>query len=226
MVNITLNIPNRIISNPRSYPGAHLVPCPRTSEAFKPLEPKSQLLIIWKSFCEYLHEKVTNYKGVNLKGFGTFTYEVSTSLPKLGIDFSQAKTKSFGELLLEKKTTHHLRPCFIIDPKFTKILTKYKGKEELTKPKSQSSIYQKGFQMIYCNPIPIAAACYLNKNVVSDGLNAITNAVYDLITLGKSVILKTGFCNINFIDRNVTYYFSPDIGMMTKILLESEEKVN
>lgn len=201
------------------------MPCPRTSEAFKPLEPKSNLLIIWKAFCEYLHEKVNNYKGVNVKGLGTFTYEVSTSLPKLGIDFQQAKTKSFSELLLEKKTTHHLRPCFVIDPKFTRILTKFKGKEELTKPKSQSSIYQKGFQMIYCNPIPIAAACFLNKNVVSDALNAINIAVYDLITLGKNIILKTGFCNIYFVDRNMTYSFSADIKVMTKKLPESEEKV-
>ena len=41
---------------------------------------------MWKAFCEYLKEKVTNYKGVNVKGLGTFTFEVSTSLPRLGID--------------------------------------------------------------------------------------------------------------------------------------------
>lgn len=68
-----------------------------------------------------MNEKISNYKGVNVKNFGTFSYEVSTFLPKLGIDFSQAKTKSFAELLIEKKTTHQLRPCFIIPPQFTKI---------------------------------------------------------------------------------------------------------
>lgn len=66
--------------------------------------------------------------------------------------------KSLGEIIVEKKTTHKLRPCFVIDPKFKKLLTRFKDKEELIKTKSQSSIYQKGFQMIYCNPIPIAAA--------------------------------------------------------------------
>lgn len=77
MVNINtyLYTVNRIVSNPSSYPGIHLIPSPRTS--FKPLEPKSQLLIIWKAFFEYLNEKISNYKGVNAKNFGTFTYEVS-----------------------------------------------------------------------------------------------------------------------------------------------------
>lgn len=115
-------------------------------------------MIIWKAFCEYLNEKVSTYKGVNVKGFGAFTFEVNTDLPKFGIDYSQAKFKSFGELILEKKTTHKLRPCFVIDNRFKKVLMKFKDKEELIKPKSQSSIYQKGFQMNYCNPIPIAAA--------------------------------------------------------------------
>lgn len=73
-------------------------------------------------------------------------------------------------------------------------LLKSKGKEEISKPKSQCSIYQNGFRMIYWNPIPIDASFYFNKNVVSDGLNSIIIAVYDLITLGKNVILKTGFC--------------------------------
>ena len=179
---------------------------------------------MWKAFCEYLKEKVTNYKGVNVKGLGTFTFEVSTSLPRLGIDFTHAKTKSFQELLMEKKTQHHLRPCFVIDPKFSHILTRFNGKEELTKPKSQSSIYQKGFQMTYCNPVPIAAACFMSHKAVIDGLNAITLAIYDLITLGKNIMLKTGFCNIYFVDRNMTYSYSPEINYMTKDLQKSEEK--
>jgi nucleoid DNA-binding protein len=184
------------------------------------------MLIIWKAFCEYLKEKVSAYKGVNVKGFGAFTFEVATELPKIGIDYRMAKTKSFGELILEKKSTHKLRPCFVIDPKFKHLLTRFKDKEELIKPKSQSSIFQKGFQMTYCNPIPIAAACYLNKNVVVDSLNATFAAIYDLINIGKNILIKTGFCNIYYMDRNLTYSFSPEIGKTIINLVESENKVN
>jgi hypothetical protein len=183
------------------------------------------MLIVWKSFGEYLKEKIVAYKGVNVKGLGTFTFEVETELPKIGIDYKQAKFKSFGELILEKKTSHRLRPCFVVDPKLKKILTKFKDKEEITKPKSQTSIYQKGFQMTYCNPVPIAAACFLDKNVVIDGINAIFSAIYDLINIGKNIVLKLGFCNIYFTDKNLTYYFSPDIGETVSDLVQSESKV-
>ena len=55
--------------------------------------------------------------------------------------------------------------------------------------------------MVFCNPVPIAAGCFMNKKTVEDGINAIVRAVYDLVSLGKNVILKTGFCNICFIDN-------------------------
>jgi hypothetical protein len=146
-------------------------------------------------------------------------------LPKVGIDFKEAKMKSFGELMMEKKTTHKLRPCFVVDGRYKKVMTRFRNKEELIKPKSQSSIYQKGFQMTYGNPVPIAAACFVHKNIVQDTLNAIFTAVYDLIDMGKNVYLKTGFCNINFVDRNLTYNFSPNLGRTVTNLTESEPKV-
>lgn len=118
------------------------------------------MLIIWKAFCEYLKERLMDYKGINVKNLGAFTYEVNTDLPKTGSNFSSTNMKSLGELIVEKRTTHKLRPCFVIDPKFKKLLSRFKDKEELIKTKSQSSIYQKGFQMMYCNPIPIAAGWY------------------------------------------------------------------
>jgi len=48
------------------------------------------------------------------------------------------------------------RPCFVPGNKLRYVLKNYHGKEEITKPKSQHSIYQKGFSMIFCNPVPIA----------------------------------------------------------------------
>lgn len=37
---------NRIVKNPKVYPGLHQESNPRSSDAFKPLEPKSQVKII------------------------------------------------------------------------------------------------------------------------------------------------------------------------------------
>ena len=214
----------RILKNQSRFPGKHLESCERTSPSFKPLEPKSQLLVIWRATCEYIKEQFCKYKGINIRGFGAFTYEVHQTLPRLGIDFNQAKKKTFDELLLEKKSRHIMRPCFVIDPKFLPILTRFNNKEELTKPKSQSSIYQKGINMTYCNPIPIAAGCCLDPHVVEDGLKAIFNAIYILISIGQNLFLKTGFCNINFVNRNLSYSFSPEILNMVKDLPTSEAK--
>ena len=60
------------------------------------------------------------------------------------------------------------------DDKLKYLLTRYHGKEEITcniflfyditnfiATKSQNSIYQQGFGMIFCNPGPIATARYL-----------------------------------------------------------------
>ena len=146
-------------------------------------------------------------------------------MPKLGLEFNKAKTKSFKELLVEKKSTNKLRPCFIIDDKFKKILSKFKDIEEFSKPKSQSSIYQRGFQMTYSNPVPVAAACYLHKNVVSDSLNAIFQAVYDLINMGKNIELKFGFMNLYFFNKNLTYTFNDEVVNSVKNVLETQNKL-
>lgn len=184
------------------------------------------MLIIWRAFCEYVKEKLYSYTGVNVKGFGAFTFEVNCELPKIGIDFNRAgKMKSFGELILEKKTTHKMRPCFVVDPKYKRNLTRFSDKEELIKPKSQASVYQKGFQMTYCNPIPIAAACYFPKNVVNDTLSTIFCAILDLINIGKNVVVKTGFCNICFYDKNLTYTFNPELNSIINNIVENETKV-
>ena len=79
---------------------------------------------------------------------------------------------------------HKIRPVFVVDPKLKSFLARYPGKEELEKPKSQASVYQKGFGTIYCNPVPIAAACFLGKDVVESTLNAVFNAVADLTKYG------------------------------------------
>lgn len=72
--------------------------------------------------------------------------------------------------------------------------------------------------MTYCNIIPIAASCYVHKNVVSDTLDAIFTAIYDLINMGKNITLKLGFINIYFADKNMTYNFNPELkGIMSNV---------
>lgn len=46
---------------------------------------------------------------------------------------------------MERRHVHKIRPCFVPDIRFKGALSRYAGKEEITAPKSQHSIYQKGF---------------------------------------------------------------------------------
>jgi len=78
--------------------------------------------------------------------------------------------------------------------------------------------------MTYCNPVPIAAATYLNKGVVSDGLNALFNGIYDLLNIGRNIMLKFGFCNIYFNDRNLSYNFSSELTLPMQNLMEHQSK--
>lgn len=50
--------------------------------------------------------------------------------------------------------------------------------------------------MIYCNPVPIAAACLLGKDVVTDALNTIFLAIRDLVKYDKDLLLQFNFGNI------------------------------
>ena len=47
--------------------------------------------------------------------------------------------------------------------------------------------------MIFCNPVPIAFSCYLDKNVVKDAHGALFAAIRDLAKLGYSLNIKCNF---------------------------------
>jgi hypothetical protein len=51
-----------VLKYPDNYPGAHNKPAARTSSATKPLEPKAQMMIMWRALCEYLEEKLKSGK--------------------------------------------------------------------------------------------------------------------------------------------------------------------
>ncbi len=95
-------------------------------------------------------------------------------------------------------------------------LTRFLGKEEITPPKSQHSIFQKGFRMIYCNPVPIAQGCLMGKDVVQDALDAIFLGVIDLVKFGKNINLAFGFCNVRIIDGNLKVIWDPNFVQIIK----------
>jgi hypothetical protein len=49
--------------------------------------------------------------------------------------------------------------------------------------------------MCFCNPVPIAKACYLGKDVVEDTLAAFVEAVKFLTIHSKIKIIKTKLLN-------------------------------
>lgn len=61
--------------------------------------------------------------------------------------------------------------------------------------------------MIYCNPVPIANSCYIDKETTNDALTAFAKAVCDLVALGKSMDITIGVCRIKIVNRNLTYTF-------------------
>jgi hypothetical protein len=63
--------------------------------------------------------------------------------------------------------------------------------------------------MIYANPVPIAAACQMGKDVVEDTLRTFFLAIQDMIKFDMNLTLQFGFCAISFVDRNMKVHFAP-----------------
>lgn len=84
---------------------------------------------------------------------------------------------------------------------------RYHNKEEVTKPCSQNSIYQKGFNMIFCNPEPIAASCFLARDVVKSAIEAFSAAIIDLTTLNHSLNVLLGFVRLVVTQKALRYAF-------------------
>jgi hypothetical protein len=61
----------------------HNNPTQRTNAFQKPLEPKAQMLIVWRGLVTYLDQQLRQGKSVNIKRFGAFTFDIDTDLPKI-----------------------------------------------------------------------------------------------------------------------------------------------
>lgn len=62
--------------------------------------------------------------------------------------------------------------------------------------------------MIYCNPVPIAASCELDKDLTESILLTFARAVADLAELGKSMDIVIGACTIKINNKHMTYSYS------------------
>lgn len=201
---------NRILTNGNKYPGKHNQSTNRTATNLKPLEPRAQLIIIWKAFVEYVNENIRAGRSVNIKGFGCFTYDIDTELPKISQRSISPKVDIFTQRM-ERKNIHHMKPVFVVDETLQYILNRYPGKQEIDPAKSQHSIFQKGYRCIYANPVPVAAGAMLGVDVVKDALNTIFLAIKDLIKFDKNIDLAFGFCNVRFTNRNLKATFLDEL---------------
>lgn len=170
------------------------------------------MVIIWKALVEYLTNNLRAGRSVNIKRFGTFTFDIATELPRIATKHSASLSNTIGtggfldieDQRLDRKHVHQVRPCFVVDPQTLQPhLIHYKGKEEILPAKSQNSVFQKGYRTIYCNPVPIAAATLLGKEVVNDALNTIFLAIIDLIKYNKDINLNFGFARISIVNRGL-----------------------
>jgi len=50
------------------------------------------MMIIWKSMIEYLGNNLRAGKSVNIKGFGSFTFDIDTELPRIATRSINANT--------------------------------------------------------------------------------------------------------------------------------------
>lgn len=199
-----------ILSHKQNYPGKHQESQPRTVSSFKPLEPKSQFHVIFKSLSEYIKENIASGKSVNLKGLGAFSFEIDSSHVQPAMFSTIDFKKQLDEQRAERKHVHKIRPCFVVDSKLKYLLSRFANKEELSSAKSQNSIYQQGFGMVFCNPAPIAAASYLGKEAVASAIQAFVEAVGNLAQLGYNLDIDFGFCRVKVNNKSLTYAFKQD----------------
>jgi len=214
-----------ILSHAKNYPGKHQESQPRTLSSFKPLEPKSQFHVIFKSLSEYIKENLASGKSVNVKGFGAFSFEIDSSHVEPA-QFSQIDfKKQLDEQRAERKHVHKIRPCFVVDSKMKYLLTRYPNKEEISYSKSQNTVYQQGFGMVFCNAGPIAASCYLGKEVVTSAIQAFIEAVGNLTQLGYNLDIDFGFGKVKINNKNLSYSFNQSFaGSLNQSAFESKIK--
>ena len=65
-------------------------------------------MIIWKGLIEYLNNNLRSGRSVNIKKFGSFTFDIQTELPKIHAKSSNPNI-DLEEQRMERKNLHKLR---------------------------------------------------------------------------------------------------------------------
>lgn len=61
--------------------------------------------------------------------------------------------------------------------------------------------------MVFCNPEPIAAACFLARDVVKSAIEAFSAAIIDLTTLNYNLTILLGFVKLVVKSKTLKYFF-------------------
>ena len=141
-----------ILNKPHQYPGPHLDSQPRQEAHHKPLEPCSQFHVVTNALCHYIEDNLKAGKGVNIRNFGAFTFEMETDKVQPAQLCQYDTNKHIQENRADRAHVHKVRPCFQVGGTFETAQSRFPNKEEVSMPKSQRSVFQKGFNMTYCNP--------------------------------------------------------------------------
>lgn len=67
------------------------------------------MIIIWKALCEYLGNNLRAGRSVNIKRFGSFTFDIETDLPRIATkSFSSTVSSGFDlqDQRLDRKHIH------------------------------------------------------------------------------------------------------------------------
>ena len=105
------------------------------------MEPKAQLHIIVQGLKKYIKEKMLEGKGVVIREFGGFTFEVKTKQKMPAQLFGFDSTKGYEQQKAARQHIHMMRPCFLVEKKFATALARFPNKSEVDAPKSQSSVF-------------------------------------------------------------------------------------
>ena len=67
---------------------------------------------------EYLTNNLRAGRSVNIKRFGSFTFDIETELPRIATKHSSTGAASNFDIedqRMDRKHVHNVRPCFVVD---------------------------------------------------------------------------------------------------------------
>ncbi|XP_026194193.1 uncharacterized protein LOC113147538 [Cyclospora cayetanensis] len=185
----------------------------RTNSDLLPLDPRSQLLLIWDCMCNWMQEQLDSGYGVTARSFGSFTFER---------DMRQL-SPPVPELNHVGKMVESLEPCFVIDAGLAADVHRQSNTKIQENNQSTNSIFQTK-KIKFLNPVPIAAACYLHTTVVVSALKAFFSAIPQLVRNNHDLALHFNFCKMTLSNKKVSCKFAARVRQVAQAALDSKKK--